>query len=261
MTRRFTPARLLAAALLAPLGAGALAACALDSATATGEEQALTALDCQCGADVTEQLFVLVDQLKASFAALSSDDRKSLCWSFYTDTHASMSSSWDIMAFYRAECRGSTQEGACGADACIGSVTVHNGCYFAGHVNYVLWGAGMSLCNAEMPADPRFGRAGADAAIVAYRCARHECQGIDGRLNWTEIGWLLAATGQLWVPYGDPIFGGETDAPSGGLCSAALSEGDELAWIFGPDPTLVGGGFGGYESYVEPCVLFETPTG
>ncbi|HSO38283.1 MAG TPA: hypothetical protein VLT33_37400 [Labilithrix sp.] len=202
---------------------------------------------CQCGAEVTDQVQGVVTNVGSAFASKTRDEKWNVCNGIFANLEYATGPSWDISAFAFSECTASTREGSCGTGDCAGSVTVGGGCYFAGHVNYALWGAGMHACNAEFPVDPRFTAPAMDTFIAGYRCKYWNCAGIADRVAWSHAGWNLAAGGPFSAPSTDGVFGGQSHAPTGGTCSKKLSSGAALGWHFGgKDAQLTGGSFNGH---------------
>lgn len=223
---------------------------------------------CACGGRIDGWLPWLASDYRARWSALRPEAKRELCYSFIEDPDASMSASWDVNALAFAECdSGKTRVPGttCGVDACRGSVTVGDGCFTAGAVNYFYWGVIMESCHSEFRSEPRLGASAAEAAVAAYRCLRHGCGGIPDRVAWTRSGFTYAATGQLLVPSRDGLFGGRWPSaqPEQGLCSDRLGDAPPLHYVarFGgaqPRDFIVGGEYRG-EHLADPGACPSSP--
>lgn len=203
-----------AATLVVPL---ALVACAAEPA----EDDAIGTVEgaqttCTCGGDATDRLAETLMDLRDQFKSKTAEEQAKVCDIGVANPAHAISDSWDIENLAFAECRESTEVATCGQDACAGSVSVDGGCYFAGAVNYLLWGAGYRLCS-EYVDSGRYTLDGSKRLMVAYRKAVWGGKGIADRTSWIEAGWNAMATAKtqaaatlpsFTAPSADALFGG-----------------------------------------------------
>jgi outer membrane protein OmpA-like peptidoglycan-associated protein len=108
-----------------------------------------------CGPDVTSQVAAALSRTRSHFAGLPSDDAR-------TDTCHALNSlisggyAWDIVELHNNDWIHLNYRPACATEGatppCGSSVQVGDDCYYAGSVNYVVFGVMCQLCNAHLAA-------------------------------------------------------------------------------------------------------------
>jgi len=101
-----------------------------------------------CGPDVTNQVSDAIDKTRSTFGGWSTDDKTSACHSLNSKITGGFA--WDIgelhnqswIRNYQPECATENVQPACRA-----SVQVGSDCYYAGSVNYVIFGVMCDLCD------------------------------------------------------------------------------------------------------------------
>jgi hypothetical protein len=216
-----------------------------------------------CGARADELLQQVALQVRAAYEGLSDDEQGALCRSVPTN------SGWDINDLAFAEHTLATEvqrapEGTCGVWAAAGTVTVGGNCYFAGEVNYFLYGLISRLCwdtgdgiwlARELIRGWRTSVDFCEGGLDPLRCRapaspddaeRHE-RDVAGREAWFDVGWQATSD---WTAAAPPERYADFTP-----CSAQLS--GEVSWdLGGPsrDERLGDGHWitGSFESPVEP---------
>jgi hypothetical protein len=105
-----------------------------------------------CGPDITTALIETVGKTRSAFASWTPDQRKTAC-NWIASPAAAVN--WDIIGLHvmndwiagsRPEC---DSEG--GSPSCSPTVEVKGQCFYAGSVNYVIWGVMFRLCADTIP--------------------------------------------------------------------------------------------------------------
>jgi RHS repeat-associated protein len=168
-----------------------------------------------CGLDVTDALKTALAGIEDTFDNLPIWERRDVCTSMYDGE------GWDIVPFHLVGHPSSTGQlprtftkHGCGEvnGMCRGTVTLHDengksGCYWAGELNYVLWGAMNRRCYREFNlgfGDWSYTHFQAARAVQAHRIWKYwrrvfrddnpydrikDGLGIARRLMWTGAGW------------------------------------------------------------------------
>ena len=103
----------------------------------------------RCGPDVTSQVGDAVDLTKRAFAGWSRPDQDDACQNLISLITGGFA--WDIIDLHNNAWIHSTYRPACatvgGTPPCGSSIQVGSDCYYAGSVNYVIYGVMMKLCH------------------------------------------------------------------------------------------------------------------
>ncbi len=147
--------------------------------------------DCVCGVDVSEKLGALKEEVVLYFNNLTLEEKTKLCPSMQTAT------GWDIRSMFKTEGISNFEAEECGNrnTLCSSTVTVNGKCYFAGEVNYFLYGLGSHLCFNALPGNVskmRFSKMAMVSSIYIWRKMQTEygyANGAEERVAWAEVGW------------------------------------------------------------------------
>jgi outer membrane protein OmpA-like peptidoglycan-associated protein len=136
------------------------------SETLTFDPENVTVARFKCGPDVTTQVEDVIHATRSMFSGLTSDHRTENCEALRSISHGQ--DAWDIVDLhnnawildYRPLCATAGATPPCGS-----TVQVGHECYYAGSVNYVIFGVMCKLCHDHFYA---IGRAGSMPGYTGY---------------------------------------------------------------------------------------------